>query len=122
MTPRKRVLIVDDDPSVLKLLRINFTIEGYDVIEAVDGVEALEKIASEKVDAVVSDIMMPRMDGLALLAKILENPETSSIPVILCSAKAQGTDVDAGITAGAVAYITKPFDPADLIAAVEEHT
>ena len=110
-----RVLVVDDDPVIQNLLRVNFEMEGYDVIVASDGVEGLERARREGPDIVVCDIMMPRMDGLTVARELKADPATAGIPILLLSAKAQEADVRAGTDAGADDYVTKPFDPLNLL-------
>lgn len=117
MSPR--VLVVDDDPQVLRLMRVNLELEGYDVVSAPDGEEALEAVLNERPDVVVCDVMMPGMDGLTVLRNLRSNPRTSKIPFVVVSAKAQRTDVKAALDMGADRYITKPFDPQELLDAVE---
>jgi DNA-binding response OmpR family regulator len=109
------VLVIDDDPVILELLRVNFEIEGFDVICATDGEEGLRRAQAERPDVVISDIMMPRRDGLQLLSDLKANPRTEDLPVILLSAKAQRSEVQHGLDMGADDYITKPFDPLELI-------
>ena len=109
------VLVIDDDPVILELLRVNFEIEGFDVICAADGEEGLKRARTDRPDAVISDIMMPRRDGLQLLADLKGDPATEDLPVILLSAKAQKNEVQQGLEMGADDYITKPFDPLELI-------
>jgi DNA-binding response OmpR family regulator len=109
------VLVIDDDPVILELLRVNFEIEGFEVICASDGEEGLKRAQTEHPDAVISDIMMPRRDGLQLLADLKADPSTENLPVILLSAKAQKSEVQQGLDMGADDYITKPFDPLELI-------
>ncbi len=109
------VLVIDDDPVILELLRVNFEIEGFDVICATDGEEGLRRAHDERPDVVISDIMMPRRDGLQLLSELKGDPQTEDLPVILLSAKAQKTEVQQGLDLGADDYITKPFDPLELI-------
>ena len=109
------VLVIDDDPVILELLRVNFEIEGLDVICAKDGEEGFAKARMEHPDIVISDIMMPRRDGLQLLTDLKGDPTTQDLPVILLSAKAQKTEVQQGLDLGADDYITKPFDPLELI-------
>ncbi len=110
-----RVLVVDDDPVILKLLRVNFEIEGFEVIAATDGREGLERARLDEPDVVVSDVMMPGLDGLGLLAALRADAATRHLPVILLTAKAQGADVERGRALGADDYVTKPFDPLELI-------
>ena len=109
------VLLVDDDPVILRLLEVNFEMEGFAVRTAGDGQEGLEVARAEQPDVIVSDVMMPRMNGLELAASIKADPLTASIPVLLLSAKAQATDIRAGLEAGADDYVTKPFEPNDLV-------
>ena len=109
------VLVIDDDPVILELLRVNFEIEGFDVICAADGEEGLQRAHEQHPDVVISDIMMPRRDGLQLLTDLKGDPQTHDLPVILLSAKAQKAEVQQGLDLGADDYITKPFDPLELI-------
>ena len=109
------VLVVDDDPVILRLLQVNFELEGISVATAVDGEEGLNMVQSDPPDLVISDIMMPKVNGLELLAALRSSPETSAMPVILLSAKAQVADVQRGLELGADDYVTKPFDPLELI-------
>jgi DNA-binding response OmpR family regulator len=110
-----KVLVIDDDPVIVQLLRVNFEIEGFEVVSAADGKEGFERAKSDRPDVVLSDIMMPRMDGLALVTKLKGHPTTRALPVILLSAKAQNAEVQQGLEAGADDYVTKPFDPLELI-------
>jgi DNA-binding response OmpR family regulator len=109
------VLVIDDDPVILELLRVNFEIEGFDVVTAKDGDEGLAMAQELHPDVVISDIMMPRRDGLQLLSDLKSDPRTEDLPVILLSAKAQKSEVQQGLDLGADDYITKPFDPILLI-------
>jgi DNA-binding response OmpR family regulator len=109
------VLVVDDDPVILRLLQVNFELEGIEVALAVDGQEGLERIRADRPDVVISDIMMPKVNGLELLAALRGEPSTAGLPVILLSAKAQVADVQRGLELGADDYVTKPFDPLELI-------
>ena len=109
------VLVIDDDPVILELLRVNFEIEGFDVVTANDGDEGFALASELQPDIVISDIMMPRRDGLQLLHDLKADPRTEDLPVILLSAKAQKSEVEHGLDMGADDYITKPFDPIQLI-------
>ena len=113
--PGSTVLVVDDDPVIQKLLQVNFEMEGYSVITAGDGEEGLAKAQAEHPDAVVLDVMMPKMDGLEVARRLKGDPDTQSIPIILLSAKAQQADIQAGTATGAEDYLTKPFDPLELL-------
>ena len=109
------VLVVDDDPVILRLLQVNFELEGIGVVTAPDGEEGLKLAQSDPPDLVISDIMMPKVNGLELLAALRSSPDTAAMPVILLSAKAQVADVQRGLELGADDYVTKPFDPLELI-------
>ncbi len=109
------VLVVEDDPTILQLLDVNFEMEGFTVLRATDGAIGLEQAQAHRPDIIVSDVMMPNMSGLELVAALKSDDATKAIPVILLSAKAQGTDIRQGIDVGADEYMTKPFEPLDLI-------
>ena len=109
------ILVVDDDPVILQLRQVNFEMEGFTVITAADGREGVERTRADRPDVVVSDVMMPRMSGLELVAELKGDPATASIPVLLLTAKAQQADVSSGLEQGADDYVTKPFEPLDLV-------
>jgi DNA-binding response OmpR family regulator len=113
-----RVLVVDDDPDVRLLCRLNLLRDGLQVLEASSGVDALELVHSARPDVVVLDIMMPRIDGLQVLRELREDARTKSLPIVILSARTRGDDQIAGWTAGADAYLTKPFSPAGLSRAI----
>ena len=115
----KKILAVDDEKHIVRLVQINLQKEGYEVITASNGREALERVASDKPDLVVMDVMMPEMDGFEALRKLKENNETAEIPVIMLTAKAQDADVFRGWQSGADLYLTKPFNPLELITFVK---
>ena len=118
--PDAKVLLVDDDPVILKLLQVNFEMEGYTVSCAGDGEEGLAKARAERPDIVLLDIMMPKMDGLEVTKALKGAADTKDIPIILLSAKAQASDIQAGKDIGADDYLTKPFDPLELLERVNE--
>ena len=111
----KRVLICDDDPVILRLLQVNLELEGFDVLLAHNGEEALEIARSEHPDLIILDIMMPRMDGYEACEKLKTLEDTKDIPIVFLSAKAQQSDIEKGKSYGVADYLTKPFDPNDLI-------
>ncbi len=117
-----KVLAVDDDPVIQRLLQVNLEMEGYEVELAGDGVEALEKVRSFRPDCVLLDIMMPKKDGWQVCEEIKADPELKDTPVVFLSARAQDSDLEKGTGIGAAAYITKPFDPIDLLDLVAELT
>ncbi|MEY2473955.1 MAG: hypothetical protein QOK28_3284 [Actinomycetota bacterium] len=110
-----KVLVVDDDPVIQRLLQVNFEMEGWKVVIADDGVAGLEAARKEKPDCILLDVMMPKKDGLTVAAELKADPDTAHIPVVLLSAKAQAGDLGAGMATGADEYITKPFDPLELL-------
>ena len=108
------VLVVDDDPVIVKLLQVNFEMEGYRVITATDGEQGVRRARDEHPDAVILDVMMPGTDGLEVARRLRADPATCALPIVLLSAKAQTSDILAGEEV-ADEYITKPFDPLDLL-------
>ncbi len=114
-----RILLVDDDPKAIKLMGYILHKEGYEVVPALSGKEALELLDRERIDLVILDIMMPEMDGYEVCRRIRANPATAKIPVIMLTAKAMPEDRIAGYEAGADHYITKPVLPAELVATVK---
>ena len=118
--PAPTVLIVEDDPVILRLLEVNFELEGFGVLLAHDGAEGIEVARAEQPDVIISDIMMPHTSGLELVSVLKGNDDTKAIPIILLSAKAQTSDLKTGMDAGADDYVTKPFEPLDLVARVHE--
>ncbi|MGL5067628.1 MAG: response regulator transcription factor [Sarcina sp.] len=112
-----KVLVVDDDVEIANAIDIYLTSEGYEVCKAYDGIQALKVLGdNEDIDLVVLDVMMPKLDGIRTLAKIREEKE---IPVIMLSAKSEDTDKILGLNIGADDYLTKPFNPLELIARVK---
>ncbi|HEY4543270.1 MAG TPA: response regulator transcription factor [Tissierellaceae bacterium] len=110
------ILVCDDDKDILEAISIYLRNEGYNVLQAKDGVEALEKVNNNTIHLIIMDIMMPKMDGIEATLKIREK---ENIPVIMLSAKSEDTDKIMGLTMGADDYITKPFNPLELIARVK---
>lgn len=117
-----RVLAVDDDPVIQRLLQVNLEMEGYEVELAADGEEALTKVRSFKPEIILLDIMMPKKDGWQVCAELKEDSEFEAVPIVFLSARAQDADVQRGTDLGADAYITKPFDPIDLLELVADLT
>ena len=111
----KRILVVDDNEDVAHITASFLLAKGYIVDTALDGAHALELVAESRPDCVLLDIMMPRMSGLEVLNRLKETPSTSSIPVILVTAKSRDEDVLSGYKEGADYYITKPFSAQQLI-------
>ena len=111
-----RIMICDDDPDILNALEIYLKQEGYRVIKAANGQEALDTLRQESVHLILLDIMMPRMDGLTAAVKIRE---FSNVPILFLSAKSEDTDRILGLNMGGDDYVTKPFNPVELMARVK---
>jgi len=110
-----RVLVVDDDDVIRQLITVNLELEGFDVVTAFDGQDALDKVKDAGVSVVTLDVMMPRVDGWEAAARLRGDPDTAHIKVVLLSARAQEADLQRGEKIGVDAYLTKPFDPDELI-------
>jgi DNA-binding response OmpR family regulator len=115
-----RVLVVDDDEVIRQLIAVNLTLEGFEVETAVDGRDCLDKAAEISPDVITLDVMMPRLDGWETAVQLRRDPKTSHIKVVLISARAQEDDRARGERVGADAYLTKPFDPGEMIRVVRE--
>lgn len=116
----KKILIVDDSESVRMIARLALREQGYDVVEAVNGVEALKQLDAERVHLVISDVNMPQMDGITLLKQIKQSAKHKFMPIIMLTTEAGQDKKDEGRAAGAKAWITKPFQPNVLIDAVSK--
>ena len=110
-----RILVVDDEIYIVHILDFSLGMEGYEVITALDGEQALEKARNEKPDLIVLDIMMPKLDGYETCKMLKAEEATKDIPVILLSAKGRNVDQKIGFEVGADDYITKPFSPRKLV-------
>ncbi len=115
-----RVLVVDDDEVIRRLIAVNLQLEGFDVETAVDGQDCLERVTEIDPDVITLDVMMPRLDGWATAVQLRKSPETAHIKVVLITARAQEDDKTHGSRVGADAYLTKPFDPNEMIRVVRE--
>ena len=113
---RERILVVDDDPLIVRLVRTNLAKAGYRILTASDGEEGLEMVASELPDLVVLDLMLPKLDGYEVCRRIRE---FSLVPVVLLTAKGEQVDKLRGFEMGADDYLTKPFSPPELLARVQ---
>ena len=113
-----KILVCDDDKEIVEAIEIYLTQDGHQVLEAYDGIEAVEILKKESVDLLIMDIMMPRLDGIRATLKIREK---HNIPIIILSAKSEDADKILGLNIGADDYITKPFNPLELVARVKSH-
>lgn len=115
----KKILACDDEKNILRLIQVNLERAGFEVITASDGKEALHKVLHDRPDLVVLDVMMPYMDGFEVLQNMQRNAATRNIPVIMLTAKAQDSDIFRGWQSGVYCYLTKPFNPGELLSFVK---
>ena len=115
---REKILVVDDEEDILELVRYNLAKEGYRVVGALSGEEALKKARLEALDLIVLDLMLPGIDGLEVTKKLKAGDKTCNIPIVMLTAKGEEADVVTGLELGADDYITKPFSPRVLVARV----
>jgi CheY-like chemotaxis protein len=116
----RHVLIVDDELSIRLICSINFAASGWRCTEAVDGIDALERVKAERPDVILLDVMMPRADGWTVAERLGEDEATRDIPIVFLTARAERRDRERAHKLGAVGYLTKPLDPVDLPQVVEE--
>ena len=116
MDDNKTILVVDDEKDIREIIEIYLINEGYNIVLASDGIEALEKLKKEKIDLIILDIMMPKLDGIRTCIKIREDKK---MPIIMLSAKSEDSDKILGLNIGADDYIIKPFNPLELVARVK---
>ncbi len=115
----EKILIVDDDPETVRLVKLMLSRQGYSVITANSGKQALDLLHAEHPDLILLDVMMPEMDGFQVTRQLRSNPKTTDTPILIFSAKAQVDDKVAGYEAGADEYLTKPIHPAELVARIK---
>jgi DNA-binding NarL/FixJ family response regulator len=115
----KRLLLIDDDPNLILLVKDYLEFRGYEVITAENGREALEVLDQDIPDMIICDVMMPEMDGYAFVNHVRQEERTSWLPVLFLSAKGQSQDRVKGLNTGADVYMVKPFEPEELVAQVE---
>jgi DNA-binding response OmpR family regulator len=118
--PVPRVLVIDDEAPIRLLCRVNLEAEGMEVLEAGDGPSGLEAARRETPDVVLLDVMMPGLDGWRVAEELLEDPRTSSIPIVFLTARAELRDRARGLDMGGLDYVTKPFNPVELAPLVRE--
>jgi two-component system, OmpR family, phosphate regulon response regulator PhoB len=120
MTERHLVLVVDDDPSVLLLCRVNLELDGFRVLEAADGQTALTLARDHHPDIVLLDLMLPDLDGWDVLRAMKDDPELAEVPVVILTARTDDQDKVRTVTTGAAEYITKPFSPFALAHVIQD--
>lgn len=116
----KKVLVVDDEVFIRRMIEVRLRVADITVIEAENGVDAVEKTISERPDLIIMDVMMPRMDGFQACEAIRSNPEISGTPILMLTARGQQIDVEKAMALGILEYITKPFSPKKLTEKVVE--
>ena len=117
---KKRILIVDDEEDILKVLRFRLEANNYEVLSASDGQEGLNKARSEKPDLIILDLMLPKLDGYKVCRMLKFDENYKAIPIIIFTARAQKKDEELGMEMGADAYIAKPFEPEVLLGKMKE--
>ncbi|WP_267594440.1 response regulator [Carbonactinospora thermoautotrophica] len=115
-----RVLVVDDSAVIRQLISVNLELEGFEVFTAVDGLDCLERVLEVDPQVITLDVIMPRLDGLRTAARLRSDPRTAHVKIVIITACAQDAEVQRGFEIGVDAYLTKPFDPAELIRTVRE--
>jgi twitching motility two-component system response regulator PilG len=121
LVKRNKILVIEDSSTTRKVIAITLSQNGYEIIEATDGLEGLSKLNETKPDLILLDIILPKMDGYKILSIIKENPEFKRIPVVMLTSKDGIINKVKGKVAGSTAYLTKPFDPNQLVATIEKH-
>jgi DNA-binding response OmpR family regulator len=115
------VLIADDDRDIVRFVALNLRLEGFDVVVANDGQDALDMALDVRPSLILLDTMMPRMDGYEVCSRLRDQRPDAQIPVIMLTARSMDADRSMAYTAGASDWVTKPFDPADLVSKVKDH-
>lgn len=118
-TPSKKILIVEDEPDILQLVKLYLEKEGFRTATAVNGAQALKKVKEDKPDLVVLDLMLPEIDGLEVCKRLRSVPDTAMLPIIMLTAKAEESDTVIGLELGADDYVAKPFSPKALVARIK---
>ena len=116
---KEKILVVDDEEDILELVKYNLAKEGYQVVSALSGEQALTRAREDNPDVILLDLMLPGLDGLDVCRHLKNNPNTSAIPVIMLTAKVEDADIVSGLELGADDYITKPFSPRVLLARIK---
>ncbi|MBW4049434.1 MAG: response regulator [Proteobacteria bacterium] len=116
----KTILIVDDSASLRQVVNIALSSAGYEVIEACDGVDALSKLDGRKIHLIISDVNMPNMDGITLVKEVKQRPDYKFTPIVMLTTESQEDKKAQGQAAGAKAWVVKPFQPAQMLAAVSK--
>ncbi len=118
--PAHKVLVVDDEPDLLKLLEFLLRHEGYEVVSARDGMGALEAAQRERPDLILLDVVLPDMDGREVCRRLRNSPATAGTPIWMVSARTQNADIEQSLQAGADKHVAKPFKPRDITASIRK--
>jgi len=118
---KKVILVADDSPSIRKFVSFALTMKGFEIISCADGMEALEKLPTERINLVITDLNMPNLDGFELIKAIRSNEELKEIPIIILSSLAGSEEIQKGIEFGANSYLIKPFDPKRVVYEVSKY-
>jgi len=113
-----RVLVVEDEPILLRLVQVNLRMEGFEVIACSSGEEGLERAGERPPDVAVLDVLLPGIDGFEVCRRLRTDPATEDVPIVMLTAQAQDEDKERGYALGVHEYVTKPFEPMDLVAIV----
>ncbi len=116
----RKILIIDDSAVFRKIVVVHLKSANYDLVEAVDGVDALEKLSKNSVDLIVCDMNMPNMDGIAFIKKVKEDPDHKFTPIIMLTTESQEQKKIEGLAAGARVWLTKPFNPEELLTTIKK--
>ena len=116
----RKILVVDDEPHLVDMVATRLRANRYEAVTAVRGGEGIEKAKREKPDLILLDVLMPDMDGYGVLSRLKEAPETKEIPVIMLTVRRWNEDIERALSAGAVDYIGKPFEPKDLLDKIQK--
>ncbi|MEW6619034.1 MAG: response regulator [bacterium] len=117
---KKKVLVIDDEPFLVKALKIRLEMSGYEVITAYDGLDGLNKAIEERPDLILLDVMLPKKNGYQICQRLKSDEQYKHIPIVMLTAKGQKSDKEWGERTGADVYITKPFDDKELLAKIKE--
>ncbi|MDP2158756.1 MAG: response regulator [Nitrospirota bacterium] len=116
----RKIMTVDDSASIRQLVSFTLKQHGYEVVEAINGAEALRKLSKEKIDMLITDINMPEMDGISLIKMVRDNPSYKFIPIIILTTESQTGKKEEAKAAGATGWIIKPFRPDQLVSAIRK--
>ncbi len=116
----EKILIVDDDPSIVRLIQHSLEKQGYVIVSASNGLQALKKAVSDEFALVILDLMLPGIDGFEVCQRLKADPQTCEVPILMLSGKTKDTDISEASKVGADVYLTKPIKPADLVSQVND--